>query len=89
MPILLTPPDDEVGIGIPNYVIIDKGYLYYFIIMAHLPMFYIRLCHLMTMSTYYFEAMSSMTMLISDPHIQFQFILFKPFFPPIFYFDYF
>jgi hypothetical protein len=41
MPILLTPPDDEVGIGIPNYGIIYKGLLFYNV-MAHLP--FIRLC---------------------------------------------
>ncbi len=44
MPIPLTPPDDEVGIGIPDYVIIYKGYLYYYIIiMAHLPLIYVYL----------------------------------------------
>jgi hypothetical protein len=38
MPIPLTPPDDEVGIGIPDYIVIYRGYFYYYIyIMAHLP----------------------------------------------------
>jgi hypothetical protein len=52
MPIPLTPPDDEVGIGIPDYVIIYKGYSFYIVVMARPAFDYIRLCHLMTMSTY-------------------------------------
>ncbi len=31
MPIPLTPPDDEAGIGIPDLSIIYKGYLYFII----------------------------------------------------------
>ena len=51
-PILLTPPDDEVGIGIPDYVIIYKGYFTYNInIMAHLPFLVFDYVNLMTMST--------------------------------------
>jgi hypothetical protein len=40
MPILLTPPDDELGIGIPVYFIIlgaTSIYLYFYNIPAHLP----------------------------------------------------
>ena len=52
MPIPLSPPDDEVGIGIPDYVIIYKGYFYYKInIMAHLPILVFDYVNLMTMST--------------------------------------
>ncbi len=55
MPIPLTPPDDEVGIGIPDYVIFYKGYFYYHIdIMVHLPMLF-NYVIFMTMSTYYLK----------------------------------
>ncbi len=54
MLIPLTPPDDEVGIGIPYSVIIYVGYIYYNInIMAHLPFLVFDYVNLMTMSTYY------------------------------------
>ena len=57
MPIPLTPPDDEVGIGIPDYVIIYKGYFYYDIhIMAHLP-FCFRLCQPYDYVYLYYKAM--------------------------------
>jgi hypothetical protein len=72
MPIPLTPPDDEAGIGIPISSIIYGGYLYF--IMAQ-PAF----CLNSTMSTYDYvhltiEAMSSMTLLSQYLHIHFQFI---------------
>jgi hypothetical protein len=79
MPIPLTPPDDEVGIGIPYYVIIYEGYLYYHLnVMAHLPIY-------STMSHYdyvYFvtKATSSMTLLSQHLNIQFQFNYFLHFF---------
>jgi hypothetical protein len=40
MPILLTPPDDELSIGIPVYFVILEGYFNSFIlfnVLAHLP----------------------------------------------------
>ena len=52
MPIPLTPPDDEVCIGIQNLCYHPQRATYIiFNVMAHLPYFNIRLCHLMTMST--------------------------------------
>ncbi len=40
MPIPLTPPDDEVGIGIPDYVIIYQGYSFIYVnVVAHLPFY--------------------------------------------------
>jgi hypothetical protein len=40
MPITLTPPDDEVGIGIPDYDIIYKGYSFNYVnVVAHLPIY--------------------------------------------------
>ena len=40
MPIPLTPPDDEVGIGIPDYVIIYQGYSFIDVnVLAHLPFY--------------------------------------------------
>ena len=76
MPIPLTPPDDEVGIGIPDYVIIYKGYFYYDIhIMAHLP-FCFRLCQLYDYVYLYYKAMPCMTLLSLYLYIHFQFILF-------------
>ena len=63
MPIPLTPPDDEVGIGIPHSVIIFVGYIYYNIkTMAHLP-FCFRLCQPYDYVYLLFKAMSSMTLL--------------------------
>ena len=65
----------KLGIGIPVYDVIYKGYLYYYIsVKAHLPN--------STMSHYDYvyllsKAMSYLTMLILDSHIHFQFILFS------------
>ena len=76
MPIPLTPPDDEVGIGIPHSVIIFVGYIYYNIkTMAHLP-FCFRLCQPYDYVYLIFKAMSYMTLLSLYLHIHFQFILF-------------
>ena len=47
MPIPLTPPDDEVGIGIPDYDIIYKGATHFVKVVAHLPFYYYS-----TMSSY-------------------------------------
>ena len=79
MPIPLTPPDDEVGISIPDYVIIHKGYFYYYIhIMAHLP-FCFRLCQPYDYVYLYYKAMPCMTLLSLYLYIHFQFILFNLF----------
>ena len=64
----------KFGIGIPDYVVIYKGYFIYYNGPPACVLY-------STMSSYdyvylFFEAMSSMTMLILDSHIQFQFILF-------------
>ena len=75
MPIPLTPPDDEVGICIPDYDIIYKGLLIFFKVVAHMPFFIIRLCHLMTMSTHYSKLCLNMTLLNQYLHIHFQFNL--------------
>ena len=40
MPIPLTPPDDEVGIRIPVYDVIYKGYLYYYIDVKGPPAYF-------------------------------------------------
>ena len=76
MPIPLTPPDDEVGIGITYSVIIYKGNIYYNInIMAHLP-FSFRLCQSYDYVYLYLEAMPCMTLLSLYLYIHFQFISF-------------
>ena len=77
MPIPLTPPDDEVGINIPDYVIIHKGYFCFYDIhiMAHLP-FCFRLCQPYDYVYLYFKAMPCITLLSPYLYIHFQFILF-------------
>ena len=80
MLIPLTPPDDEVGISIPDSNITYKGATHF---INNGPPAFFRLCQPYDYVYLYSKAMSCMTLLPLYLYIHFQFILFLIYFPPI------
>ena len=76
MPIPLTPPDDEVGISIPDSNITYKGLLIFIPLWPTCLLVCFRLCKPYDYVYSYSKAMYCMTLLSLYLYIQFQFILF-------------